>query len=69
MKRIPRHIGIIPDGNHLGRDKLNEQCLLTRIVRALDRRDYETASSLQVEMQEKVKELTDLYIIYKKNLF
>ena len=55
--------------NHLGRDKLNEQCLLTRIVRALDRRDYETASSLQVEMQEKVKELTDLYIIYKKNLF
>lgn len=55
--------------NHLGRDKLNEQCLLTRIVRALDRKDYETASSLQVEMQEKVKELTDLYIIYKKNLF
>lgn len=55
--------------NHLGRDKLNEQCLLTRIVRALDQKDYETASNLQVEMQEKVKELTDLYIIYKKNLF
>lgn len=55
--------------NFLGRDKLNEQCLLTRIVRALDRRDFETASNLQVEMQEKVKELTDLYIIYKKNLF
>ena len=55
--------------NHLGRDKLNEQCLLTRIVRALDQKDYETASGLQIEMQEKVKELTDLYIIYKKNLF
>lgn len=55
--------------NFLGRDKLNEQCLLTRIVRALDRKDFETASSLQIEMQEKVKELTDLYIIYKKNLF
>lgn len=55
--------------NFLGRDKLNEQCLLTRIVRALDGKDYETASSLQIEMQEKVKELTDLYIIYKKNLF
>lgn len=55
--------------NFLGRDKLNEQCLLTRIVRALDQKDYETASNLQIEMQEKVKELTDLYIIYKKNLF
>ena len=55
--------------NFLGRDKLNEQCLLTRIVRALDRKDFETTSSLQIEMQEKVKELTDLYIIYKKNLF
>ena len=55
--------------NLLGRDKLNEQCLLTRIVRALDKRDFETASNLQIEMQEKVKELTDLYIIYKKNLF
>ncbi|MCQ4635599.1 glutamine synthetase [Anaerovorax odorimutans] len=55
--------------NLLGRDKLNEQCLLTRIVRALDKRDFETASGLQIEMQEKVKELTDLYIIYKKNLF
>lgn len=55
--------------NFLGRDRLNEQCLLTRIVRALDSRDYDTASALQVEMQAKVKELTDLYIIYKKNLF
>lgn len=55
--------------NFLGRDKLNEQCLLTRIVRALDKKDYDTASALQIEMQEKVKELTDLYIIYKKNLF
>lgn len=55
--------------NFLGKDRLNEQCLLTRIVRALDSEDYDTASRLQVEMQGKVKELTDLYIIYKKNLF
>lgn len=55
--------------NDLGRDKLDGQCLLTRIVKALDEKDYETASKLQIEMQEKVKELTDLYIIYKKNLF
>ena len=55
--------------NYLGRDKLNELCLLTRIVRALDSGDYELASDLQVEMQAKVEELTKLYIIYKKNLF
>lgn len=55
--------------NLLGKDKLNEKCLLTQIVRALDSKDYDTASRLQVEMQAKVKELTDLYIIYKKNLF
>ncbi len=55
--------------NFLGRDKLNEQCLLTKIVRALDEKEYDTASALQIEMQKKVKELTDLYIIYKKNLF
>lgn len=55
--------------NYLGRDKLNELCLLSRIVKALDRGDYEMASDLQIEMQEKVEELTKLYIIYKKNLF
>lgn len=55
--------------NYLGRDTMDDLCLLTRIVRALDRGDYQTASDLQLEMQDKVKELTDLYIIYKKNLF
>lgn len=55
--------------NDLGRDKMNQICLLTAIVRALDAEEYETASELQIKMQEKVKELTDLYKIYKKNLF
>ncbi len=55
--------------NYLGRDTMDDLCLLTRIVRALDRGDYQMASDLQLEMQDKVKQLTDLYIIYKKNLF
>lgn len=55
--------------NYLGRDTMDEQCLLTKIVRALDRGEYQAASDMQIEMQEKVTELTDLYIIYKKNLF
>ncbi|NLD19404.1 MAG: glutamine synthetase [Clostridiales bacterium] len=55
--------------NQLGRNTLDEECLLTRIVNALDAKDYDTASHLQIEMQEKVAELTDLYMTYKKNLF
>ncbi len=55
--------------NQLGRDTLDELCLLTKIKVALDEEDYDTASDLQLEMQEKVQELTDLYITYKKNLF
>ena len=54
--------------NELGRDTLDEFCLLTRIKRALDRGEYDQASAMQIEMQQKVAELTDLYITYKKNL-
>ena len=54
---------------HLGRDLLDVPCLLTRIIRALDAEDYSTASQLQLEMQEQVEELMQLYIIYRKNLF
>lgn len=54
---------------YIGKDTLDEQCLLTKIVRSLDAEDYDRASELQIEMQAKVEELRDLYIIYKKNLF
>ncbi len=55
--------------NQLGRDTLDEDCLLTKIKKALDKGDYNEASDMQIEMQEKVRELTELYITYKKNLF
>ncbi|MBN7773228.1 glutamine synthetase [Clostridium aminobutyricum] len=54
---------------YLGQDTLSQLCLLTRIKVALDEENYQVASDLQLEMQEKVKELTDNYIQYKKNLF
>lgn len=41
----------------------------TRIKCALDEERYDEASDLQIEMQEKVQELIDTYIEYKKNLF
>jgi glutamine synthetase len=54
---------------YLGQDTLDKQCLLTRVKVALDEGNYQLASDLQLEMQEKVKELMDNYVLYKKNLF
>lgn len=53
---------------YLGQDKVGEECLLTRIKLALDNKEYELASELQKEMAQKVEDLSDTYIIYKKNL-
>ncbi len=54
---------------YLGQDRMSETCLLTKISDALEAKDYDKASQLQIEMQEKVRELTVLYSAYKKNLF
>lgn len=54
---------------YLGQDKISAKSLLTRIKIALDTKDYQLASDLQVEMEKKVQELTDIYFEYKKNLF
>lgn len=53
---------------YLGQDEIIKKSLLTRIKQALDRENYEEASALQIEMQEKVQELVDTYTEYKKNL-
>ena len=53
---------------YLGQDEIVSRCLLTRIKAALDEKNYEEASDLQLEMQEKVQELIDTYVLYKKNL-
>ena len=55
--------------NELGKNSLEETCILTRIIEALKNKDYEQASALQIEMQEKFEELVELYTIYRKNLF
>ncbi len=54
---------------YLGQDKIAKKSLLTRIKKALDAEDYQTASDLQKEMQVLVKELVQMYSEYKKNLF
>ena len=53
---------------YLGQDEIVKKSLLTRIKLALDGKNYDEASALQIEMQEKVLELFDTFTEYKKNL-
>ncbi|HHY91526.1 MAG TPA: glutamine synthetase, partial [Clostridiales bacterium] len=55
--------------NYLMKDRLNQKSLFTRIKEAIDRKDYATVSMLQLEMNNKMEELKELYTIYKRNLF
>ncbi len=55
--------------HYLMKDSLNKKSLFTRIRKALNDEDYDLASSLQQEMNEKMKEIKELYIEYKRNLF
>ena len=55
--------------NELGKNSLDETCILAQISEALEKKDYEKASELQIEMQDKFSELVKLYSIYRKNLF
>ena len=54
---------------YIGKDTMSEKCLLTRAKEALDRGDYALASDLQVELQQKISQLIEYYLVYKKNLF
>lgn len=54
--------------NEIGRNSIDEKCLLTRLLDALDSGDYDEASKLQIEAQKAVEQLTDTYLTYKKNL-
>ena len=39
----------------IGKSTLKESCLLTQITDALDSEDYDRASDLQIEMQQKIQ--------------
>ncbi len=52
----------------LGKDTMEHRCLLQRIADALDEENYDLASELQVLMQQKMQEMQNLYVAYKKNL-
>lgn len=54
--------------HQMGKDSISEKCLLTRTKDALDEGKYQLASDLQLEIQEKVKILSNMYDSYQKNL-
>jgi len=53
---------------YLAKDRRGQLSLLSRIREALASGDYDTASALQVEMNEKMIELDNLYHEYRENL-
>lgn len=54
---------------YLMKDSLSQKSLFTRIKEAIGIKNYDLASELQIEMQQKIKELVESYTEYKKNLF
>ncbi|SHG95075.1 type I glutamate--ammonia ligase [Tepidibacter thalassicus] len=54
---------------YLMKDKINQKSLFTKIRNAIDDKNYDLVSILQIEMNEKIKELKELYSVYKRNLF
>ncbi|MBR0374535.1 MAG: glutamine synthetase [Mogibacterium sp.] len=53
----------------LGKDYIGKTSLLTDAKAALDREDYDTASDLELVIQDKIEELRQAYNEYRKNLF
>lgn len=53
---------------YLAKDSIDEKSLFTRLIQALNDGNYADASSLQVEMYDKVEELKALYDSYVKNI-
>lgn len=54
--------------HYLMKDTYSKQSLFTRIRIATENSNYEEVSNLQLELDEKIKLLRDLYSSYKKNL-
>lgn len=53
----------------LMKDSMTKKCIFTKIKTAINEGDYDTASDLQKQMNEKMTEIRSLYIEYKNNIF
>ncbi len=52
----------------LAKDSIDQKSLFTQLINALNSGDYDTASTLQIEIYNKVEELKALYDAYEKNM-
>jgi len=53
---------------NLAKDTLINKSVFTQIEEAIECNDFETASSLQIEMSDKVEQLKTAYAAYRKNI-
>jgi glutamine synthetase len=53
----------------LMKDSMAKKCIFTKIKTAISQGDYDSASDLQIQMNEKMSEIRALYIEYKNNIF
>ncbi|MDD4088515.1 MAG: glutamine synthetase [Tissierellia bacterium] len=53
----------------LMKDSMTKKSIFTKIKAALSQGDYDIASDLQIQMNEKMSEIRALYIEYKNNIF
>lgn len=53
---------------YLAKDSIDDKSLFTQLITALNKGDFATASSLQVEMYDKMEELKELYAAYQNNM-
>ena len=51
------------------KDTLTTKCSFTKIIEAIENKDYEVVSNLQKELSEDMKKLQSLYMNYSKNIF
>lgn len=51
------------------KDTLTNKSLFTQIIEAIENKDYEIVSSLQLELSNDMKKLQELYLEYSKNIF
>ncbi|MBI6872926.1 glutamine synthetase [Clostridium aciditolerans] len=54
--------------HYIMKDTYSKKSLFARIKIAIEAEHYDEVSNLQIELDEKIKELRDLYSLYKKNL-
>lgn len=54
--------------HYLMKDTLTRKSLFTRMKEAIEQKDLDTVSQLQLEMNDKIQELKKLYTIYKRNI-